>query len=84
MGTSSKFGCESLDYPIFHFNFLLLFLQLSMLGDSTYLPIYPSLFDVTFLYLPPSPKKKASVNPWVPNAFTRHRNATSRRDELKL
>ena len=46
MGTSSKFGCESLGYPIFHFNSLLLFLQLSMLGDSTYLPIYPSLFDV--------------------------------------
>ena len=50
-----------------------------MLGDGTYPSTYPFLFDVTSTYPP-----KTLVNSWVINAFTGHRNATSRRDELTL
>ena len=55
------------------------FFQSLMLGDGTYPSIYPSPFNVTFPYSP-----KTAVNLLFPNAFVGQRNATSRRDELKL
>ena len=50
-----------------------------MLGDGTYTSIYPSLLDVTSPY-----PLKTSLSLWFPNVFRGHRNATSRRDELRL
>ena len=58
---------------------IVFFFQLLMLGDGTYPSIYPSPFDVTSPHSP-----KTSVNLLFPNAFVGQRNATSRRDELKV
>ena len=51
-----------------------------MLGDGTYLSICPSHFDIKSVCTPPPPAPsppKNLVNPWISNAFTGDRNATS-------